>query len=61
MNIRIENDTNVRYSNIRHTLTECDFDTNNYPNILVSRKRYEQISEYIRIKKNYRKECPNKY
>ena len=36
--------------------TECDiridFDTNEYPNIFVSRKRYERISEYIRIKRN---------
>ena len=36
--------------------TECDiridFHTNEYPNIFVSRKRYERISEYIRIKRN---------
>ena len=35
---------------------ECDiridFDTNEYPNIFVSRKQYEQISEYIRIKRH---------
>ena len=35
---------------------ECDiridFDTNEYPNIFVSRKRYERISEYIRIKRH---------
>ena len=34
--------------------SECDiridFDTDEYPNILVSRKRHERISEYIRIK-----------
>ena len=29
-----------------------DFDTNEYPNIFVSRKRYERISEYIGIKRN---------
>ena len=37
-------------------ISECDiridFDTNEYPNIFVSRKRYERISEYIRIKRN---------
>ena len=49
------------YSNIRHTLTEHDFDTNEYPNIFVSRKWYERISEYIRIKKIDTNECPNKY
>ena len=36
--------------------TKCDIridlDTNEYPNIFVSRKRYERISEYIRIKRN---------
>ena len=36
--------------------SECDiridFDTNEYPNIFVSRKQYERISEYIRIKRN---------
>ena len=34
--------------------TECDirmdFDTNEYPNIFVSRKWHERISEYIRMK-----------
>ena len=49
------------YSTIRHTLTEYDFDTNEYPNIFVSRKWYERISEYIRIKKIDTNECPNKY
>ena len=39
------------FSNIRHTLIEYNFDTNEYPNIFVSRKWYERISEYIRIKK----------
>ena len=37
-------------------VSECDiridFDTNEYPNIFVSRKRHERISEYIRIKRN---------
>ena len=47
------------YSNIRHTLTERDFDTNEYPNIFVSRKWYERISEYIRIKKIDTNEYPN--
>ena len=36
--------------------SECDiridFDTNEYPNIFVSRKRYERMSEYICIKRN---------
>ena len=36
--------------------SECDiridFDTDEYPNIFVSRKRHERISEYIRIKKS---------
>ena len=35
---------------------ECDiridFGTNEYPNIFVSRKLYERISEYISIKRN---------
>ena len=35
-------------------VSECDirmdFDTNEYPNIFVSRKWHERISEYIRIK-----------
>ena len=38
-----------------HSGAECDirsdFNTNEYPNIFVSRKRYERISQYIRIKR----------
>ena len=44
------------FSSFVQFATECDiridFDTNEYPNIFVSRKRYERISEYIRIKRN---------
>ena len=38
-----------------------DFDTHEYPNIFVSRKRYEQISEYIYIEKINTNKYPNKY
>ena len=62
-------------SNIHYTLTEYDFVTNYViSEYIVSRKWYEQISEYICIKKftrtniwiySYKKfdsnECPNKY
>ena len=37
--------------NIRHTVPERDSETNEYPNIFVSTKRYKQMSEYICIKK----------
>ena len=44
---------------------ECDIrenlDTNEYPNIFESKNLHERISEYIRIKKFYTNECPNKY
>ena len=33
------------YSNIRHTLTECDFDTNEYPN-KYSYRKYSNIRIY---------------
>ena len=40
-----------------HPVSECDirvdFDKNEYPNIFVSRKQYERISEYVQI---YRKD-----
>ena len=43
--------------------TECDihmdFDTNEYPNIFVSRKLHERISEYIRMKFFGTNEYPN--
>ena len=47
MNICIEN-----YTNIRHRVAECDFDTNEYPNTFVSRKRYEQYIPIYSHQKN---------
>ena len=48
---------NIRiYSNIRifNTLWYEKYDTNEYPNIFGSKKWYERIYEYIRIKKRIR-------
>ena len=46
-------------------VTECDipenFDTNEYPNIFVSKNLQEWIAEYICINKIDTNECPNKY
>ena len=45
--------------------SECgilgNLDTNEYPNIFESKNWHERISKYIRIKKFYTDECPNKY
>ena len=48
---------------VRRLRTEChirmDFDTNEYPNIFVSRKWHERISEYIRMNIFDTNEYPN--
>ena len=54
---RIFGAENIRiYSNIRifNTLWYEKYDTNEYPNIFGSKKWYERIYEYIRIKKRIR-------
>ena len=47
------------YLNICHTLPEYDFDTNEYLNIFISRKRYKRISEFIGIEKINTNQCSN--
>ena len=52
-NIRIYSYKKMIRTNIRIYLYQKN-DTNEYPNIFVSKKQYERISEYIRIKKMIR-------
>ena len=53
MNIQIkickENIWMFGYCNIRHTLTEHNFDSSKYLDIFVSRTKFERISEYVCI------------
>ena len=53
---QIPNVLGAQLSGAQLSAPECDiridFDTNDCPNIFVSRKRYERISEYICIKRN---------
>ena len=61
INIYIKSNTNIWILSFYHTLPEYDFDTNKNPNIFVSRKLYERISEYISIKKLIQTKTLNEY